>query len=328
MRASVVIPTFNRLADLQHVVAAVRGQAKPPGVELEVVVVDDGSSDGTREWLSGEVDNQEVTSVRQENAGPARARNRGADSARGDVLLFLGDDTVPADGWLLAHLEEHRLFGGGDKATAVLGYTSFPSETDSPFRIFINEWGAQFGYLLIEDPCAVPFNFFYTSNISLSRDRFLLDGGFREDFPAAAWEDIEFAYRGSRNGLKIRYQPRARVVHHHCVRPRTFCRRQRTSGLSAAIFADLHPELSAFLGLERVGGLGVLSGVRRRLLWLLVEVGERIEGIIPARIYQEFLDQCYLHGLAEGLHLQNVEVVHADDVAGVDRGGDRPQPGG
>ena len=302
MRASVVIPTFNRLADLQHVVAAVRGQAKPPGVELEVVVVDDGSSDGTWEWLSGEVDNREVTSVRQENAGPARARNRGADSARGDVLLFLGDDTVPADGWLLAHLEEHRLFGGGDKATAVLGYTSFPPDTDSPFRIFINEWGAQFGYLLIEDPCAVPFNFFYTSNISLSRDRFLRDGGFREDFPAAAWEDIEFAYRGSRNELAIRYQPRARVVHHHCVRPRTFCRRQRTSGQSAAIFAGLHPELGQFLGVERVKARGTPGRMHRLALWLMVELGERIPGVVPSRIYQDFLDACYSVGLAEGLH--------------------------
>ena len=94
---------------------------------------------------------------------------------------------MPEPEWLLYHLEEHRLFGG-DGATAVLGYTSFPPKTDSSFRVFINEWGAQFGYLLIEDPCSVPFNFFYTSNISLPRGFFLASGGFREDFPAAAWE--------------------------------------------------------------------------------------------------------------------------------------------
>jgi GT2 family glycosyltransferase len=301
MRASVVIPTFNRLPDLRRVVAAVRGQPRPPEVEVEVVVVDDGSSDGTWAWLSNEAETHEVRAVRQDNSGPARARNLGADTARGDIVLFLGDDTVPEPEWLLCHLEEHRLFGG-DGATAVLGYTSFPPDTDSPFRVFINEWGAQFGYLLIEDPCSVPFNFFYTSNISLSRDFFLASGGFREDFPAAAWEDIEFAYRGSRNGLSIRYQPRARVVHHHCVLPRTFCRRQRTSGRSAAIFAGLHPELSHFLGVERVKSHGRPGRFRHLALWLVVELGERIPGLVPNRMYENFLDACYWVGLAEGLH--------------------------
>ena len=137
---------------------------------------------------------------------------------------------------------------GGAAPLAVLGYTSFSPDLDSPFLRFINEYGAQFGYLLIEDPCDVPFNFFYTSNISMPRRLVIEAGGFREDFPAAAWEDIEFAFRTVRAGLKIRYQPRARTIHSHCIQPRTFCRRQRTSGRSATIFADLHPELVDFLG--------------------------------------------------------------------------------
>jgi hypothetical protein len=90
------------------------------------------------------------------------------ETADGEIVLFLGDDTVPQSGWLAAHLEEHRLFGPqGPMAT--LGYTSFPPETDSPFRRFINEHGTQFGYSIIDDPTVVPFNFFYTSNISLPR---------------------------------------------------------------------------------------------------------------------------------------------------------------
>jgi len=301
MRASIIIPTYNRLQDLQRVVTAVRGQTVPPETELEVVVVDDGSSDGTWDWLSEQCEETRFVPLRQNNAGPASARNRGVEAASGEIVIFLGDDTVPQPGWLVAHLEEHRLFGGPGPV-AVLGYTSFPPNAESPFLRFINEYGAQFGYLIIEDPCDVPFNFFYTSNISLPRSELERRGGFREDFPAAAWEDIEFAYRAAADGLRIRYQPRARTIHHHCVQPRTFCRRQRTSGHSAAIFADLHPELGNLLGVARLGRPMTIRRLHRLFLGLLVELGERIEGVVPTRVYQSFLDQCYLVGLAEGLH--------------------------
>jgi len=301
MRASVVIPTFNRLQDLQRVIEAIRSQAVLQGSELEVVVVDDGSDDGTWEWLSGQVGEPGLVAVRQENSGPAAARNRGVEAAGGEIVIFLGDDTVPQPGWLVAHLEEHRLFAGRDPV-AVLGYTSFPPTADSAFSRFINEYGAQFGYLIIEDPCSLPFNFFYTSNISLPRSELERYNGFREDFPAAAWEDIEFAYRATADGLRIRYQPRARTIHYHCVRPRTFCRRQRTSGHSAAIFANLHPELEDFLGVARLGRPIALRRLQLFALGILVEFGERVEGVVPNRVYQSFLDQCYLVGLAEGLH--------------------------
>jgi GT2 family glycosyltransferase len=299
MKASVVIPTYNRLDQLKTVLAALRKQDRPPDTELEVVVVDDGSTDGTPDWLETETSDLEV--IRQRNAGPAVARNRGFEAASGDLILFLGDDTEPQSGWLNAHLEEHRIFGDSGPL-AVLGYTSFMPGIDTPFLRFINEYGAQFGYLLIDDPRDVPFNFFYTSNISLARSELVRLKGFREDFPAAAWEDIEFAYRAVAEGLKIRYQPQARTIHRHCIRPRTFCRRQRTSGRSAAIFAELHPELGGFLGLECPPRSTWPRRLRCRVLCLLVEVGERVEGIVPHRVYQEFVDACYREGLAEGLH--------------------------
>jgi GT2 family glycosyltransferase len=301
MRASVVIPTYERLLDLKRVLAAVEQQALPASYELEIVIVDDGSRDGTGDWLRAEGDGRGWVVVHQDNAGPATARNRGVAAAAGDLVLFLGDDTEPQPGWLATHLEEHRLFGG-EGPLAVLGYTSFAEALETPFLRFINEYGAQFGYQLIDDPCSVPFNFFYTSNISLPRRLLTELGGFREDFPAAAWEDIELAYRGRDAGLVLRYQPRARTVHHHCVRPGTFCRRQRTSGRSAAIFAELHPELRHFLGIERLPLRRSMMRVEKRVLGALVALGERFEGLVPGAVYQRFLDDCYLQGLAEGLH--------------------------
>ena len=299
--ASVIIPTFNRLESLQRVLAGVTRQIVPEGTDVDIVAVDDGSTDGTAAWLLEQSRSGRLRALSGSNAGPASARNRGAAEAAGEVLLFLGDDTVPEPGWLLAHLEDHRLFGGRDRPLAVVGYTGFPADEDSPFLRHINELGAQFGYLLIEDSSRVPFNFFYTSNVSVTRAAFDGLGGFREDFPAAAWEDIELAYRAVRGGLRIRYQPRARTVHHHRIRPRTFCLRQRTSGRSAAIFAGLHPELGDFLGVPKARALPVGGRPFRALLGLIVRLGDRVPGLASSSAMQRYLELSYLEGLASGL---------------------------
>jgi GT2 family glycosyltransferase len=299
--ASVVVPTFNRLPDLKRVVAAIRGQRHRPDDGLDLVVVDDGSTDGTTQWLRAQQSEDRLRVVVQGNSGPAAARNRGAEAARGDILMFLGDDTEPAQGWFAAHLEQHRIFGASAAPLAVVGYTGFPEDHDSPFLRFINEYGAQFGYALIDEPGEVPFNFFYTSNVSLPTTTFRELGGFREDFSAAAWEDIEFAYRASREGMRLRYQPLARTVHHHRIRPRTFCNRQRTSGQAAAVFAGLHPELEAWLGVPRARDTGRRSGLSLQLLHLAVALGEHLPGGLPLVVYQKYLDAAYLGGLAEAL---------------------------
>jgi GT2 family glycosyltransferase len=304
--ASVVIPTFDRLADLSRVLDALEEQVVSLPSPCQLVVVDDGSSDGTGAWLDSRADGRRFKVVRQDNAGPARARNRGVAESDGEVVLFLGDDTVPQPGWLHEHLESHRL-AGPEAIIAVLGYTAFPAALDSPFLRWINEYGAQFGYALIDDPTEVPFNFFYTSNISLRRDFFDRLGGFREDFPAAAWEDIEFAYRAVRSGLRLRYLPRARTIHHHPIDAGSFCHRQRTSGRSAAIFSRLHPELEDFLGVPCVGDRDFRLRLQRPLLRLWVALGEVVPGLAGDRIYRRLFDGCYLEGLAAGLEQLRAE---------------------
>lgn len=300
--ASVVVPTFNRLTDLKRVVRAVRDQVRSLSSPGEIVVVDDGSSDGSADWLDVAASDPETTVVHQANAGPAKARNQGVAVSTGEIVLFLGDDTVPQPGWLHEHLEAHRIHGSNARV-AVLGYTAFPAAQDSPFLRWINEYGAQFGYALIDDPTRVPFNFFYTSNVSLPRRIFQDLGGFREDFPAAAWEDIEFAYRAVDSGVGLRYVPRARTIHHHRVRVASFCARQKTSGRSAAIFSGLHPELEAFLGVPCVDNVGARSLIERPVLRSWIALGEWFHGLAGDRVYRRLFDGCYLEGLVEGLRI-------------------------
>ncbi len=236
----------------------------------------------------------------QGNAGPAAARNRGVREASGRTILFLGDDTVPEPPLLAVHACAHR--EAGFDRVAVLGYTTWPRERRvTPFLHHINEYGLQFGYGLIEDPESVPFNFFYTSNISLPRALLLEANLFDTTFPHAAWEDIEISYRLTRRGMRILYRPGAVARHHHDISFASFRRRQRNSGESAAVFYGKHPELSGFLGVpDALTFAGEPSlGARARAFW--AGLAERWELPGGRRAMELVLREDYLRGLRKGL---------------------------
>ena len=297
MTISVVIPTFRRPDTLFRVLDGLEAQTLPP---FEVVVVDDGSGDGTWERLRAYRATYPLRCFSQENAGPARARNRGVEEARGTIVLFLGDDTVPEPRLVAVHAAAHAQRPG--EAIAVLGYTTWPeSKRVSPFLHHINEYGLQFGYGLIRDAEAVPFNFFYTSNISLPR-RLLLDAGlFDAIFPHAAWEDIELAYRLTREGMKIVYRPEAVARHFHDVTFRSFRRRQEKSGAAAAIFFEKHPELGDFLGVPQALTFANGPGMQRSVREWWASLTERAELPGGRRALERVLREDYLKGLARGL---------------------------
>lgn len=295
---SVVVPTYRRPDTLFRVLDALGSQDSPP--DFEVVVVDDGSGDGTDQRLRAYRAPYPLRCFSQENAGPARARNRGVEEARGDIVLFLGDDTVPEPQLLSVHARAHE--ERPDPPVAVLGYTTWPRERRvSPFLHHINEYGLQFGYGLIEDPEAVPFNFFYTSNISLPR-RLLVDAGlFDTTFPHAAWEDIEIAYRLTKDGMKIVYRPQAVARHYHDITFRSFRRRQEKSGEAAAIFFERHPELGDFLGVPQALTFANGFAPRERLRAWWASLGERWELPGARRALDRVLRDDYLRGLARSL---------------------------
>jgi GT2 family glycosyltransferase len=298
---SVVIPTFNR-ADLLPGVLEALGRQREGG-DFEVVVVDDGSRDDTPAILASFQGSFPFRFFRQDNAGPAAARNRGVQAAQGEWIVFLGDDTVPEPDFLAEHRAAHARHPG--RRIAVLGYTTWPRERKvTPFLDQINEFGLQFGYELIEDPEKVPFNFFYTSNISLPR-RLLLEAGlFDTTFPHAAWEDIELSYRLFARGMIIVYCAAAVVRHYHDITFDSFRRRQRRAGEAAAIFYRKHPELSSFLAVPQALSLAPETQWRERLERAWARLGSRWE--IPAgrRAIESVLRRDYLAGLRQALHGQ------------------------
>jgi len=292
---SVVIPTYNRLEMLMRVLGALEKQKYAP--EFEVIVINDGSSDPTENVASMHWD-LPLTFRTQPNSGPSAARNHGVSLARGRFVVFIGDDTVPEPLFLSEHARTHHE-AGDDPLAACLGYTGWPrEERTTAFMHYINDYGLQFGYKLIRDGQVVPFNFFYTSNISIDRE-LLASHPFDTTFPAAAWEDIELAYRLDALGLKIHYNAKAVTRHYHRMTVESFAKRQYTVGKSGAIFFRKHPELGHFLGAHDetpLAGDAELEKLTKR-----AQRGERMRLFANHDVFEKLMRQHYLRGLRDGM---------------------------
>jgi glycosyltransferase involved in cell wall biosynthesis len=294
MYFSIVIPTYNRLDMLLRVLDALDAQLDAP--EFEIVVVNDGSTDDTDRVIS---QRGGITFRTQPNSGPGRARNLGVSLAKGKFVIFIGDDTVPEPRFLAEHARVHRE-SHDDRLVACLGYTGWPrTERVTAFMDYINDYGLQFGYKLIKHGQVVPFNFFYTSNISIDRE-LLVEQPFDTTFPSAAWEDIELAYRLEAKGLKIHYNERAVTRHYHQMNVDSFARRQYTVGKSGAIFYRKHPELGGFLGVHEAqqppADDGFVERLRRKAI-----LGERFRFLARPKVFERLMREHYIRGLRDGL---------------------------
>jgi GT2 family glycosyltransferase len=294
-RYTVVIPTHNGRRRLPAVLEGLERQQQAG--EFDVVVVDDGSTDGTADWLERRQGTVRPRVVRQRNSGPAAARNRGVAAAETATVAFLGDDTIPLPGWLSAH-RRARERHAGNAPLVVVGYTRpHPRIFLTPFLRWINRQGWQFGYDLIDDPADLAFNFFYTSNASLPR-RLLEEERFDEGFPFAAWEDTELGYRLKKRGVRIVFAKDAETLHDHPSDLRRFCERQRRAGYCAVVFYQRHPELHEFLGLGagRLPPRPALWGHLKRLLRARLLEGTAAE--MP-EVWNEVLHFYYVAGMEQ-----------------------------
>jgi GT2 family glycosyltransferase len=290
---SVVIPTYNRLDLLMKVITALKNQTNAP--EFEIVVVDDGSEQPTQDAIS---QISGIHSLFQKNAGPAAARNKGVDAAKGDYIVFIGDDTVPDADFLFQHATVHKQ-ANNNGLLACLGYTQWPKQyTVTPFMDHINNYGAQFGYKLIKDGDLVPFNFFYTSNISLNR-QLLIDHPFDVSFPSAAWEDIELSYRLCEAGLKISYNAKAITSHYHPMDIESFSRRQFVVGRSALYFYKKHPHLRNLLAIDGLANYHPISKFRSAIIKMQIQLSQYFSFYKAKSAYNKILSDSYMKGLKE-----------------------------
>ena len=211
-RASIIIPVYNQFSHTQACLNALA--AYPPVARVEIIIVDDGSSDATV------TDLPEIQGLRYHrraaNGGFIAACNDGAALARGEFLVFLNNDTVPQSGWLdalLGTFDAHadvglvgaQLLYRDGRLQEAGGFLTSDGHAESYGRFDVPEH-PRYSYLRDAD---------YASGAALAIPRALFAqvGGFDPRYAPAYYEDTDLAFAVRAAGRRVLYQPTARVVH-------------------------------------------------------------------------------------------------------------------
>lgn len=229
---SVVIPTYNRCDSIKRVLDGFLAQDYPRAA-YEIIVVSDGSTDGTNAFLADLNLPIALHTVFQSNRGPATARNVGIARATGKYIVFIDDDVVPAPTLLSEHMRSHS---EAHRDVAVIGPLVTPK--DGRLAPWVN-WEQemllkQYEAMLRGDwpPTARQF---YTGNASVRRDHLLAVGGFDESIRRA--EDVELAYRLAKYGLGFVFNQAAEGLHYADRGFHSWLDTAYTYGKNDAIFA-------------------------------------------------------------------------------------------
>lgn len=260
---SVVVTSFNQRRELERLLPLLCAQTLP-ATHYEVIVVDDGSSDGTRDWLPtlpppvrpvfGPVDR-----------GRSRSRNEGIAAARGGIVVMLdGDHTVTPD-FLALHLAAHQ-----DRVCAIVGKSDFVDHPD--FRAlnhYLNFGGAE----KLPRGATLPGRYFLTRNCSVPRNVLLDLGGFDEGFTGWGGEDLDLGVRLERAHIPIYGLPAALATHHHLRPLPDLLRNLYGYGRDGIpLLLRKHPRLFVELNLDHVvsGSAGRYDSLHRAVVRLLL----------------------------------------------------------
>lgn len=232
---SIVIPTYQRRDMVCDTVRALT-RIQYEGA-LELIVVIDGSSDGTAEALAQINCPFPVKLIAQANGGIAHARNRGAEQASGEILLFLDDDMIAQPDLIEQHVRSY-----GEGADAVLGH--IPLDEGSPPG-FLADDVAIYADSMLADFAGQPLDVF-GGQLSVRRSVFEEIGGFDEEFTAGACAGNEDADFGVKLIAKYRlhHNPAAVTRQRYVVSLSENMRRVRRHAAADVLFAAKHPVLA------------------------------------------------------------------------------------
>jgi glycosyltransferase involved in cell wall biosynthesis len=204
---------------------------------FEVVIVDDGSTDATREVALSFRSRLPLRYSFQRRAGLASARNHGLFMARGEILLFLDDVADP--GLLEAHVEAHRRMP--EPEVAVLGHSRLAPEIASdPLMHFVTQVGCfLFSYPEIKAGDVLDFRHFWGGRSSCKRSLLVDHGVFNSSFRFHC-DDIELAYRLKKHGFRVVYEPAAASTITRRLGFDEFCARTEREGRARFLFSRLH----------------------------------------------------------------------------------------
>lgn len=256
---SIIVPTFRRPQILRKCLDCIAAQTYK---DLEVIVVSDGPDEKTAEMMMNLEWPFELQYFAIPKSQQGVCRNRGFEKARGEYVMFIGDDDFLAVDACERHLKAHsrqkipsikhqknsKFQIPNDKSEfLILGHTTWhPSLNITSLMRWMEKSGVQFGYPKIEKyshnflPKEIQHFFTYTSHISLPANTFHKHR-FHEDVTLYGWEDVEWGKRLADSGIPLFYEPDAKAYHHHEFTDEEVWERSRLLGESAVKMEKLVP---------------------------------------------------------------------------------------
>jgi glycosyltransferase involved in cell wall biosynthesis len=263
MRVTVVIPTYNRGVKLATTVERLLSNDATGLHEIEIIVVDDGSPVPALSVTDRLQAHPPFTlrTIRQANAGPAAARNRGFREGSGDVVLFVDDDIIVPVDLIRAHVSAHLL----NPHSVICGRCPLIEPRPStPIFQFINSLGFDAGKGNVKE--FVPIGVVASGQISVERRMFDIEQGvYRDDLATPAAEEFELSLRLSKRGITVWLATRIVAMHDHPIAIDSLCRQQYKHAIGCAEAAVKYPATRTIKDLDAIistnGGTGVIHSL-------------------------------------------------------------------
>ena len=238
---SIIIPVYNNLKYTQTCLEALKKTIN--GIEYEVVVVDNGSTDETPVFFKNLKD-KTVNYIRLEkNYGFAKACNIGAKKAKGEVLVFLNNDTVPLRGWLDPIVE------AVDERTITGSLLLYPDMTVQHAGVVATDLNTVI-HIYREFPSEFPgvqkrreFNIVTGACMGILKKRFFNLGMFDERF-INGFEDVDLCLRNRKFGGRCLYLPESRIIHYESKTKGRFKKTSENTELLTEKWGSLEPDVN------------------------------------------------------------------------------------
>jgi glycosyltransferase involved in cell wall biosynthesis len=240
MTVSVIIPTYNGVKKLPGIIRSLEQQSFN---DFDVVVAVDGSTDHTLTYLRSIKTVFPLTVLEQPNSGRSAIRNKGAEVAQGDLLIFFDDDMLPLERCIELHVQHHARYPGSILTGGLKEYASTHSTEIEKYKSSLSEkWISP----LRKDP-EQKLNkesiFITAANFSISRSLFKMLGGFDESFNDA--EDFDLAVRAYKGSVPLYFNYDAFAWHNETVSCASYIRRQRQYNKAHKTLIELKPWLKS-----------------------------------------------------------------------------------
>ena len=265
MNVSVVIPTYNRKPILEKCLKALEKQILNKNISnYEIVVIDDGSTDGTTSWIKNNSKIlPHVVLYNQDHGGPALGRNLGVIKSKYEIIIFIDSDLIVLEDFLVCHVNKLSSYWRKNNKKcftygSVINTSNFENPTDENYKL-----------------TDFSFAYFATGNVAISKELLLNVGLFDASFSLYGWEDLELGERLKKTGTKLVKCPKAIGFHWHppftCGQIESLISQEKERAKMALIFYKKHSNL-------RVRFMIQLTPIHN-LLWEIICLG----GLISIR---------------------------------------------